>query len=111
MRQAVTHRPGTADQPANAPLAAEALESRGVIGNEAAVVPADGATHLVVVGVDPAGGVMGRRDAAGDPVVQALAAAESGRDGTDAGPRLAFELKQVQFRNAALRPEIGRQAD
>ena len=55
------------------------------------------------------------RDAAGDPVVQPFELPQSGRDCPHARPGLAFQLHQVEFREALFDrvaiPQIGRQAN
>ena len=75
------------------------------------VVPADGPADLVRRAVDPAGRVVRRRDAAGDPVLEPAEVAEPGGDGPRRRPGLAFELHQVQLGDAALGPQVGRQPD
>src|SRR5262245_65439934 len=72
----VADRPRPADQLADRFLSAESGEALFVVGGEGVVVPADGAAHLDMVGIDAAGGVVGRRDAPGDPVLQAALLAQ-----------------------------------
>ena len=42
---------------------------------------------------------------------QSVQFAQSGGDGTRAGPSLAFKLHQVELADAAFGPQVGRQAD
>ncbi len=66
-----------------------------MIGREAVVVPADGATDLGVIAVDAAAGVVRGGNAAGGPVGEPAKVTEAGGDGARAGAGLAFELHQV----------------
>ena len=75
MAEAVPDRPRSAGQLARLGLTAEPGEPLGVILGQARIIPADGAADLVVMRVEPARGVMRRRDAAGTPVGQSAQAA------------------------------------
>ena len=82
-----------------------------MIFGERLVVPADHPANLVPLGVDPAGGVMRRRDAAGDPVIEPAERPQLVRHGPNRRPSLTFQLEDVELGDAARGPEIGRQPD
>ena len=90
---------------------AKAFEAASMVGSEAMIVPADGATDLDTVGIDPAGSVVRGGEAAGHPVAEPALGLQPGGDAPNAGAGLAFELHQVQLGNATFRPQIGRQTD
>src|SRR5262249_1534701 len=107
--EGVADRPRPADQLKGAALPAQALQAAGVVLRQGVVVPADGPADLGAVAVDAAGGVVRGRDAAGGPLLEAAQLPEPGGDGAGAGPGLALQLHQVQLRDAARGPEVGRQ--
>src|SRR5690242_14622934 len=111
MAERIANGPRSADELAHLVLSAETLEAFLVILGERMIVPADGAANLDATAIDAAGGVVRGRDAAGDPVPQPAKPAQLVRHGPHAGACLSFQLHEIQFGNAALRPQIGRQAN
>src|SRR5262245_30163673 len=110
MTQAVADSPRTADQFLDPIRPAESFLPLGVVFRERLIVPADGPANLVSGPVDSRGRVVSRRYAPRDPVLQSTDLPQLFGDGPQGRPRLPFKLHQVQLGDAALRPEVGREA-
>ena len=110
MAERVADGPRTADELAHRLLAAQPFEAAGVIGGETVIVPADGPAHLHVVGVDAAGRVMRRRDAARDPVRSRPARRAVRRDGPQCwpAPGLPAASGSVRRRRPRVHRSVGR---
>src|SRR5262245_51594216 len=111
MAQAIANGPRAADKVARLLLAAQTLEALRVIFGECLVVPANHAADLCLLSVNAAGGVMRCGNAPRDPIAQSAQRTELGGHHADDGARLTLELQDIQFRDAAMDPKIGRQAD
>src|SRR6516162_11226586 len=92
MAERIADGPRPTDPLADALLAAEAFQPDSVIPCERLIVPANCPANLGMIGVDPAGGVVGRRNADSRPIREAAQVAELSGQQADDGPRLPFEL-------------------
>src|SRR5438874_2237390 len=97
MAQGVTNGPRATDKLLNFILTAEPLKPAGMIRGQGMIIPADRPADLDMIGVDSPGGVVSGRDTDGDPILQPAQLAQPASDGPYAGPRLPFQLHQIQF--------------
>src|SRR6516225_3396639 len=111
MAERIPDCPRATDQLTYVLLATEALETTSMIGGQAVVVPANRATDLIVIGVDPPGRMVRGRDSTGGPIVQSADLTQSLCHRPCACPRLPFELHQIELGNAALDPKISWKTD
>src|SRR5947208_14089587 len=78
--QGVSNGQGPADKFLHGALTCEPLQATGMIRCQRMVVPANGSSNLIMIRVDPAGGVVSGRDTAGGPILQPAQLAQPASD-------------------------------